>query len=142
MHTSVQIVQPAYHQLVIEAATALERSTGVSMVFALTAPIVAGRPGAVMASGRRRFSVAAGVQGGLRTDLDAVKGASSLEIRDSVDQRRQRIAAFIADHQLSLARPGSIVASWRRRGGKQLGPYHKFTCRDQQGRQRSIYLGA
>ena len=39
-----------------------------------------------------------------------------------------------------LARQGSVVASWRRRGGRQVGPYYRVAYR-LDGRWRSMYLG-
>ena len=53
-----------------------------------------------------------------------------------VDQRRAAVGTFLAAHAASLARQGAIVPTWRRRG-----PYFLLTCRDEAGRQRSVYLG-
>ena len=64
------------------------------------------------------------------------------ENRKSVDQRRQVAARFIAEHRELLARRGSLVATWRSRAGRRTGPYFLLVVRDEQGRQRSVYLGA
>lgn len=41
----------------------------------------------------------------------------------------------------NLSLQGAVVASYRRRGTKRTGPYYLMTCRDQHGRQCSVYLG-
>jgi hypothetical protein len=64
-----------------------------------------------------------------------------LENRNSVDQRRQAAARFIAAHRALLARQGSFAATWRTRAGRRTGPYFLLVVRDAQGRQRSVYLG-
>ena len=64
-----------------------------------------------------------------------------MEKRNSVDQRQLAVGTFLAAHAASLARGGAIVRTWRRRGGRRLGPYHLLVCRDAAGRQRSVYLG-
>jgi hypothetical protein len=57
-----------------------------------------------------------------------------------VDQRRQRVLAFIEGHAPHLARQGAVVSSFRRRGGRKIGAYYRLAFRD--GRvQRSLYLG-
>ena len=50
------------------------------------------------------------------------------------------LARFLARHAEALRRGGSIVPSWRTRGGRRFGPYQRLTCRDTDGRQRSVYL--
>ncbi len=50
-------------------------------------------------------------------------------------------SAHILSLKLTLARQGAIVPSWRYRAGRKLGPYYRLAYRDQ-GRQKSIYLGA
>jgi hypothetical protein len=51
------------------------------------------------------------------------------------------VQEFVTEHRSELARSGSVVASFRRRGLQRCGPYWRLTCRDAQGRQRSAYLG-
>lgn len=63
-----------------------------------------------------------------------------MEICDSVDQRLGKVEQFLAEHGEVLACHGAVVASYRRRGGRRLGPYFKLTCRIG-GRQTSVYLG-
>ncbi len=58
-----------------------------------------------------------------------------------VDQRRRAVEQFIAEHRDRLARQGSIVASWRRRGQRAIGPYYKLACRSAAGKQVAVYLG-
>lgn len=64
-----------------------------------------------------------------------------MEICDSVDQRWTKIERFFTERLAALARQGTVVAGYRRRGGLRLGPYFKLTCRIG-GRQTSVYLGA
>ncbi len=64
-----------------------------------------------------------------------------MEKRNSVDQRRLALETFLAAHAASLARQGAIVPTWRRRGRRRLGPYYLLVCRDEAGRQRTVYLG-
>ena len=64
----------------------------------------------------------------------------ALEKSKVVDQRRQRVFAFIEAHAPQLARQGTVVSSFRRRGGQKIGLYCRLAFRE--GRvQRSIYLG-
>ena len=65
-----------------------------------------------------------------------------MEIINSVDQQRlpSQIEAFIAAHAHDLAHNGSVVVSWRVRGGQKLGPYHRLTCRTAGRRQLSVYV--
>jgi hypothetical protein len=65
-----------------------------------------------------------------------------MEIRNFVDQRLKKVRQFIADHRQQMAHQGAVVATWRRRGAKKIGPYFLLTCRDQLGRQHSVYLGS
>ena len=58
-----------------------------------------------------------------------------------VDQRRQAVEKFLADHDERLVRQGAIVKTWRRRGGRKLGPYFMLVVRKATGRQRAVYLG-
>jgi hypothetical protein len=58
-----------------------------------------------------------------------------------VDQRRQRVLAFIAANAETLAKQGAVVTSFRWRGGRRVGPYYHLALR-QGRRQRSVYLGA
>ncbi len=64
-----------------------------------------------------------------------------MEKRTFVDQRRGHVEQFIAEHRDQLARQGSLVASWRRRGQQLIGPYYKLTCRSATGKQVAVYLG-
>lgn len=57
------------------------------------------------------------------------------------NQRRQRLEQFLLEHAERLTLQGAVVASYRSRGTKRTGPYFKMTCRDEHGRQRSVYLG-
>ena len=63
-----------------------------------------------------------------------------VEIEDSVDQRRDAIERFVAVHRDVLAEQGAVVATYRHRGGRRLGPYYKLVCRIS-GRQVAVYLG-
>ena len=63
------------------------------------------------------------------------------ENRDPVDQRRARVRDFLAEHAEALRRQGSVVETWRERGGRRLGPYYRLACR-LGGRQKSVYLGS
>lgn len=51
-----------------------------------------------------------------------------------------RLDHFLAAHADHLRRGGSIVNTYRSRNGRSFGPYHRLTCRDDQGRQRAVYL--
>jgi hypothetical protein len=51
-----------------------------------------------------------------------------------------RLDQFLAAHADHLRRGGSIVSSYRSRSGRSFGPYYRLTCRDDQGRQRAVYL--
>jgi hypothetical protein len=64
----------------------------------------------------------------------------ALEIRHFVDQRRQRIGNFIDAHAEQLTHQGTIVSSFRCRGGQRVGPYYRLTFREGRN-QRSLYLG-
>ncbi|MHB1034349.1 MAG: hypothetical protein ACYC0Y_06855, partial [Pirellulales bacterium] len=50
------------------------------------------------------------------------------------------IRAQILDRRAIFARQGSVVATWRTRGGARFGPYYQLAYREA-GRQRAIYLG-
>lgn len=65
-----------------------------------------------------------------------------MEKQDFVDQRQSAVELFFAEHGARLARQGTIVATFRQRGGRRLGPYYKLTSRDSEQRQVSVYLGA
>lgn len=65
-----------------------------------------------------------------------------MEKHDSVDQRLTAVEQFFADHGERLATQGTIVATFRQRSGRRLGPYFRLTCRDSDQRQVSVYLGA
>ncbi len=55
--------------------------------------------------------------------------------------RYHRARTFILANARLFATQGSVVATWRRRGPKNYGPYYRLAYR-LRGRQRSIYLGA
>ncbi len=61
-----------------------------------------------------------------------------------VDQRSatrfQRVRRLIVAHSSLFSAQGSVVASWRYRDGRRLGPYYRLAFRVG-GRQRSLYLG-
>ena len=65
-----------------------------------------------------------------------------MEKRDSVDQRLDAVERFFSSHGERLARQGAIVATFRQRGGRRLGPYYRLACRGSDRRQVSVYLGA
>ncbi|MHB9049811.1 MAG: hypothetical protein ACYC35_28155 [Pirellulales bacterium] len=50
------------------------------------------------------------------------------------------IRAQILARRVIFARQGSVVATWRTRGGARFGPYYQLAYREA-GRQRAIYLG-
>ncbi|MHB1038676.1 MAG: hypothetical protein ACYC0Y_28975 [Pirellulales bacterium] len=50
------------------------------------------------------------------------------------------IRAHILDRRAIFARQGSVVATWRTRGGVRFGPYYQLAYREA-GRQKSLYLG-
>jgi len=58
------------------------------------------------------------------------------------DVRRLAVAEFIAAHAGLLAQQGAVVAAWRRRNGRRIGPYYSLVYRELSGRQCSVYLGA
>jgi len=64
-----------------------------------------------------------------------------MEKRNSVDQRLEAIERFISEHGERLARQGAIVATFRLRGGRRVGPYYRLVCRGSDRRQVSVYLG-
>lgn len=55
--------------------------------------------------------------------------------------RKARIDDFFTKHGAALARQGPIVATWRRKGGRRLGPYHRLDVGDKNGRKVALYLG-
>lgn len=63
-----------------------------------------------------------------------------MEIAAFVDQRRTKVEHFIAKHQVPLSRQGAVVATYRQRGERRLGPYYRLTCRVGR-RQLAVYLG-
>ncbi len=64
-----------------------------------------------------------------------------LEKRKCVDQKVRRALEFIERQPELFRMQGSVQKSWRRYQGKRTGPYFRLVFR-QEGRQRSIYLGA
>ncbi len=71
---------------------------------------------------------------------------SVLENRGFVGQKAVRKVAsvkrWIETHRDSLSRQGTVVESYRKYCGRQLGPYFRLAYRDRDGRQHSVYLGA
>jgi hypothetical protein len=65
-----------------------------------------------------------------------------VEKQKSVDQRLRTVELFLAEHGERLTTQGTIVATFRQRDGRRLGPYYRLACRDSQQRQVSVYLGA
>jgi len=66
---------------------------------------------------------------------------SILEKRECVDQKVRRALEFIERQPDLFRMQGSVQKSWRRYQGQRTGPYFRLSFR-QEGRQRSIYLGA
>ena len=66
-----------------------------------------------------------------------------LENRKSVDQKvakiRQRVMDLIAANAELFAQQGAVVESWRKHGGRRLGPYFRLAYRID-GRRRSLSL--
>ena len=61
----------------------------------------------------------------------------------TLDMRRvDRVDDFFAQHQALLARQGAVVASWRVRDGRRLGPYFRLETRLPRGHRVSVYLGS
>src|SRR4030042_6599751 len=67
-------------------------------------------------------------------------GAGKMENRKTVDQNTHRALGLIASRPTLFARQGAVVATWRRYGGRRLGPYFRLAYREA-GRQCSVYLG-
>jgi len=65
-----------------------------------------------------------------------------MEKRNSVAQRMEVVERFFSEHAERLAQQGSIVATFRQRGGRRVGPYYRLVCRGSDRRQVSVYLGA
>jgi len=63
-----------------------------------------------------------------------------MENGEVVDQRRAAAEAFLARHGELLKRQGAVVATYRRRNDRRVGPYYRLVCRCE-GRQISVYLG-
>jgi hypothetical protein len=55
--------------------------------------------------------------------------------------RSEAVARLMSDNAALLTKQGAVVAAWRWRGGRRLGPYYSIHFRDALGRQRAIYLG-
>lgn len=64
-----------------------------------------------------------------------------MEIGRFVDQRRMKVERFFVEHREAISRQGVVVATYRHRDGRRLGPYFRLSCRIGK-RQVSIYLGA
>ena len=56
-------------------------------------------------------------------------------------QRQARIDDFFTRNGTALARQGSVVASWRWKDGRRLGPFFRLDVRDERGRKAALYLG-
>jgi hypothetical protein len=61
-------------------------------------------------------------------------------VRQRAAARLKRLKAQVAAHPTLMAGQGSVVAAWRTRGNRRLGPYFSVVFREG-GRQRWIYLG-
>ena len=81
---------------------------------------------------------------------DEAEGPLS-EISETVDQqpvpadaqtaaRLNRVRKEIRQREAIMARQGTVVATWRTRQGRKVGPYYRLAWRDR-GRQKSLYLG-
>jgi hypothetical protein len=81
---------------------------------------------------------------------DEREGPTS-EISKSVDQqpapltgedaaRLDRVREAIRRREAIMARQGTVVATWRTRQGRKVGPYYRLAWREN-GRQKSLYLG-
>jgi hypothetical protein len=53
----------------------------------------------------------------------------------------QSIASIVLSQPEIFSRQGFVTATYRTRRGRTFGPYYRLAYRDQQNRQRSIYLG-
>jgi muconolactone delta-isomerase len=73
------------------------------------------------------------------------------EISKTVDQqpgpaasknaaRLDRVRKEIRQREAIMARQGTVVATWRTRHGRKVGPYYRLAWRED-GRQKSLYLG-
>ena len=62
-------------------------------------------------------------------------------VDQSVQARFSRLARRMARLRDVLSRQGSVVASWREKGGRRMGPYFRLAFR-KAGKQVSIYLGS
>ncbi len=60
--------------------------------------------------------------------------------RNPDDQNQETLARVMA-HREVLACQGAVAETWRSYGGRKLGPYYRLAWLED-GRQRSIYLGA
>jgi len=72
------------------------------------------------------------------------EGPPNAENRPFVDQRAaarwKRVEQRVLAEPALFAAQGAVVASWRVRGERRLGPYFRLAYREN-GRQRSVYLG-
>jgi hypothetical protein len=55
-------------------------------------------------------------------------------------QRDIKIEAYFARHSAALSRQGAVVAGWRWRAGRRMGPYFRLDLRHE-CRKPSLYLG-
>jgi hypothetical protein len=54
--------------------------------------------------------------------------------------RRERIFAFLSEHEALFAEQGVVISSWRWHKGRRHGPYFRLAFRES-GVQRALYLG-
>ncbi|MHB1033729.1 MAG: hypothetical protein ACYC35_12830 [Pirellulales bacterium] len=59
---------------------------------------------------------------------------------DQLDQRFDDVRNHVLARRALFALQGTVVATWRTRGGRRAGPYYRLAYREA-GRQQSIYLG-
>lgn len=82
--------------------------------------------------------------GGSNPAAGRAGGPPVAENRPFVDQRAaarwERVKKTVLAAPSRFAAQGAVVAGWRERGGRRLGPYYRLAYREG-GRQRSIYLG-
>jgi hypothetical protein len=68
--------------------------------------------------------------------VDQQPGPADGEIAARLDRVRQEVQ----QRQAIMARQGTVVAGWRTRQGRKVGPYYRLAWRED-GRQKSLYLG-
>jgi hypothetical protein len=68
--------------------------------------------------------------------VDQQPGPANANIAATLD----RVREAIRQREAIMARQGTVVASWRTRQGRKVGPYYRLAWRED-GRQKSLYLG-